>query len=61
MGFQEVEDLRILKEAEDIADQIWDQIIEWDYFAKDTVGKQLVKAADSIGANIVEGQGRFHK
>jgi four helix bundle protein len=27
-------------------------------FAKDTVGKQLVRAADSIGANIAEGSGR---
>jgi four helix bundle protein len=26
--------------------------------AQDTVGKQLVKAADSIGANIAEGTGR---
>ena len=33
---------------------------EWDYFAKDTVGKQIVKAADSISANIAEGYGRFH-
>ena len=30
----------------------------WDAFARDTVGKQLVKAADSIGANIAEGTGR---
>lgn len=26
--------------------------------AKDTVGKQIVRSADSIGANIAEGQGR---
>ena len=32
--------------------------LTWDYFAKDTVGKQLVRAADSIGANIAEGSGR---
>lgn len=30
----------------------------WEYFPKETVGKQLVKAADSIGANIAEGTGR---
>jgi len=34
--------------------------MEWDYFAKETVGKQLIKAADSIGANIIESQGRFY-
>ena len=30
----------------------------WDNFAKDTVGKQLARSADSIGANIAEGEGR---
>ncbi len=32
--------------------------MHWDYFARDTVGKQLVRAGDSIGANIAEGAGR---
>jgi four helix bundle protein len=30
----------------------------WGYFERDTVGKQLVRAGDSIGANIAEGAGR---
>jgi len=60
MAFEEIEDLRIVREAEEISDKIWDEVIIWDYFVKDTVGKQLVKAVDSIGANIVESQGRFH-
>lgn len=34
---------------------------KWDYFAKDTVGKQFVRAADSISANIAEGFGRYGK
>jgi four helix bundle protein len=41
-----------------LADEIWDIVHTWDYFAKITVGKQLVGAADSIGANIAEGAGR---
>ena len=32
--------------------------MRWDNFARDTVGKQLVRAADGIGANIAEGSGR---
>ncbi|MEW6492934.1 MAG: four helix bundle protein, partial [Cyanobacteriota bacterium] len=32
----------------------------WDYFAKDTIGKQIVRSADSIGANIAEGNGRYN-
>jgi four helix bundle protein len=56
----ELEDLRILKTAENIADSIWKQVIQWDQFAKDVVGKQITRAADSIGANIAESYGRFN-
>ena len=52
------ENLRIYKLSEDLADRVWDSVSRWDSFAKDTVGKQLVRAADSIGANIAEGSGR---
>ena len=54
------EDLRILKAAEEIADGIWQEVSEWNGFAKNTVGEQLVRAVDSIGANIAESFGRFH-
>ena len=50
--------LHVYRLAEDMADRIWDLVVEWDRFAKDTVGKQMVRAADSIGANIAEGVGR---
>jgi four helix bundle protein len=56
----ELEDLRILKNAEDIADAVWKQVVVWDEFAKDVVGKQIARAADSIGANIAESYGRFN-
>ncbi len=52
------EDLEIYKLSENLSDKIWNIAIEWDPFAKDTVGKQIVKASDSIGANIAEGSGR---
>ena len=55
-----VEDLDIYQMAEDLSDRIWEICIRWDYFAKDTIGKQLVRAADSISANIAEGHGRYH-
>ncbi len=32
----------------------------WSPFAQDTVGKQLIRAVDSIGANIAESYGRYH-
>ena len=52
------ENLRVYNLAEEIADLIWEIVVKWDYFAKDTIGKQLVNSADSIGANIAEGYGR---
>jgi four helix bundle protein len=52
------ENLRVYQLAEELADRIWDIVLTWDYFARDTLGKQLVKAADSIGSNIAEGTGR---
>ena len=40
---------------------IWDIVVRWNNFAKDTVGKQFVRAVDSISANIAEGYGRYTK
>ncbi len=52
------ENLRVYQISERVADEIWDLVLGWDNFAKHTVGQQLVRAADSIGANIAEGTGR---
>jgi four helix bundle protein len=52
------EKLRVYRISEHLADQIWDIVARWDYLAKDTIGKQIIRAADSIGANIAEGTGR---
>jgi four helix bundle protein len=51
--------LEIYQLAEKLADKIWVIVDKWQYFAKDTVGKQIVRSADSIGANIAEGNGRY--
>jgi len=56
----ELEDLRILKVAESIADAVWKQVVQWDEFAKDVVEKQMARAVDSIGANIAESYGRYN-
>ena len=52
------ENLRIYELSEKLADRVWNCVVRWDNLARDTVGKQLVRAADSIGANIAEGSGR---
>ena len=55
-----LEDLQVLKLVETVADSIWKRVGGWDEFAKDTVGKQITRSADSIGANIAESFGRFN-
>lgn len=54
-GFESLEVYRL---AEELADRIWELVTGWDEFARHTVGRQMVRAADSIGANIAEGCGR---
>ena len=52
------ENLRVYRLSEKLSDQVWNIVLGWDYFARNTVGMQLVRSADSVGANIAEGEGR---
>ncbi len=54
-----LEELRIYQLSMNLAEKVWAIVIKWDYFTKDTIGKQLVKAADSVAANLSEGFGRY--
>jgi four helix bundle protein len=54
-----LEGLEVYQLAINIADQIWEIVINWDYLAKDTLGKQIIRSSDSIAANISEGYGRY--
>ena len=56
----DIDDFEIYQEAMRIGDVIWEAVARWDYFARDTVGKQLVRCADSIASNLAEGHGRYH-
>jgi four helix bundle protein len=58
MGQPSFETLQVYQIADRLADAVWNIVIGWGWFARDTVGKQLVKAVDSIGANLAEGCGR---
>ncbi|MEK6813689.1 MAG: four helix bundle protein [Nitrospirota bacterium] len=60
MQFNQVEELRIFQAAEMLGDQVWSEVLRWKPFARETIGIQLVKSVDSIGANIAEGYGRHH-
>jgi four helix bundle protein len=58
MGTKGFEELRVYQLAEDLADRIWMLVRRWDMLARETLGKQIIRSSDSIGANIAEGCGR---
>jgi four helix bundle protein len=61
VNYLKLNDITAYKTAFDLSNYIWDIIERWDYFPKETVGKQFVRAADSISSNIAEGFGRYGK
>lgn len=52
------EDLEVYKLACRLADAVWACVEPWPAFARDTVGKQLLRASDSVAANLAEGDAR---
>jgi four helix bundle protein len=58
MAKTQFESLQVYRLAESLADAVWTIARDWPEFDRRTLGLQLVRAADSIGANIAEGSGR---
>ncbi len=55
-----LEDLQVYKISMSLGERVWSIVSKWNYFEKDTIGKQMVRSCDSIAANLSEGFGRFH-
>ncbi|MGB7895073.1 MAG: four helix bundle protein [Microcoleus sp.] len=58
MATKSFQELRVYKLSERLADEIWTTVNTCEPFAKNTIGQQIVRSADSVGANIAEGVGR---
>ena len=56
---KEVYELDVYRLAEALADLVWSAYDVWDYKAQHTLGVQVIRASDSIAANMSEGYGRF--
>jgi four helix bundle protein len=54
-----MEELNVYRLACSLADDLWDIVVPWDTLAKRVVGEQLLRACDSIAANLVEGDARY--
>lgn len=54
-------DIDFYKIAFNISNYVWKVVARWNFLAKDTVGKQYVRAVDSISSNFAEGFGRYTK
>ena len=59
--YLQLNDINCYKRAFNLSNYVWDIVITWDYFAKNSVGIQFVRAIDSIAANSAEGFGRYGK
>ena len=55
-----LEELKVYQLSMEIGERVWEIVVKWDYFSKDTIGKQLVRDVDSVAANLSEGFGRYH-
>ena len=53
-----LEDLVVYNLSMSLAEKVWLIVEKWTYFQLDTVGKQWVRAVDSVSLNIGEGFGR---
>jgi len=60
-SYLKLNNISAYKKAFHLSNYVWNSVIKWNQFAKNTVGEQFVSATDSISANIAEGFGRYGK
>ena len=54
-----MEPQKVYSVSMELSQRIWEIVDEWPVFARDTLGKQMVRSSDSISANLKEGMGRY--
>jgi len=52
--------LRAYQLAAQLAREVRREVVDWNEFDRESLGLQLVRAAESIAANIAEAQGRWY-
>ncbi len=56
---QPIEETDVYRRVADLSDEVWELVQGWKPLAIETVGRQLIRSMDSVGANLVEGDGRY--
>ena len=56
----ELGELEVYRLARALSKKIWVIYSEMDWHQKKIIGDQWIRSADSVGANIAEGFGRYH-
>jgi four helix bundle protein len=58
LSYLPIEKTEVYAIACEVSDAIYGMVTRWPYLAQNTIGTQLIRAADSVGANLVEGDAR---
>lgn len=58
MATVDLNELRVYQLAIRVGEDVWSFVDGWSWMAKQSVGLQWIRSADSIAANIAEGYGR---
>ena len=59
--FLKLNDIEAYRIVFHLSNYVWNIMIKWAHFEKNTVGEQFIESVDSISANIAERFGRFNK
>lgn len=59
--FLQLRDIEAYRISFYLSNYVWNIVLNWDNFSKNSVGIQFVRSTDSISANIAEGFGRYYK
>lgn len=60
-NFVRIEDTFAYQFSREAARLVWNEVQNWDWVAKRTLGIQWIDSTDSISANLAEGFGRYHR
>jgi four helix bundle protein len=59
--YLKLNDIDAYRRAFHLSNKVWNIVVSWDHFSKNSIGSQFVRTIDSVSANLAEGFGRYSK